>query len=173
MIRYKKRSGIIILVIIFYLVCLALTMQLDLDEKITSMLPDSDPYVSDFTYIIDNIPATETLYIDIENKNPDHDEQFKLACDIVFDKLKGSLYFLDITYRFSNDEFINLVNILSKKKYSLLNENDIKMIDRGLNQDNINKKLAHSKRKLLNPSGFFMADKITKDPLGFEEFYFY
>jgi len=43
------------------------------------------------------------------------------------------------------------------------------MIDRGLNQDNINKKLAHSKRKLLNPSGFFMADKITKDPLGFDE----
>jgi predicted exporter len=136
------------------------------------MLPDSDPYALDFKYVIENIPATETLYIDIEKNDSVKKDDLYSAADIVFKQLKDSPYFSDITYRFSNEEFINLVNLLSKKKFSLLNEIDILKIDDGLNQKSINKKLSDIKRNLLNPSGFFIVEQVTKDPLGFNKLVF-
>ena len=133
---WNKNKLVIICTGIFFIVCLCFTLTLSLDEKITSMLPDSDPMVEDFNYIINNIPATETLYIDIENLQTDH-KTFEQIADHFFDEINTSPY---------------LSSIESK-----------------LTPERIHELLIRIKRKLLSPSGMFMADTLIDDPLGINE----
>ncbi len=165
---WNKNKLVIICTGIFFIVCLCFTLTLSLDEKITSMLPDSDPMVEDFNYIINNIPATETLYIDIENLQTDH-KTFEQIADHFFDEINTSPYFSSIVYKFSNDSFLNLLNLVSSNRLSLLDKNDLSSIESKLTPERIHELLIRIKRKLLSPSGMFMADTLIDDPLGINE----
>ena len=160
------RKKIVMAVVgIFYALCLYASINLDLDDRITSMLPDDDPYVSDFKYIINNIPATEIVYFDIQNKGADA-ETLGRAADYFYQAIKDAPYFSDILYRISNEKFVNLVNLVDRKKTVLLDEKDLKTFEDKLTPDNIQKAVVEIKRKLLSPAGFFMAKSLTRDPLG-------
>jgi predicted exporter len=149
---------------IFFMACLVFTFNLSLDEKITSMLPSSDPMVEDFDYIINNIPATETLYIDIENLTADQ-KTFEQIADNFFKIINTSPYFSGIVYKFPHDSFLNLLNLVSANRLSLLDKTDIAALDSQLTPELIQEQLINIKRKLLSPSGMFMADALVKDPL--------
>ncbi|MBU8850110.1 MAG: MMPL family transporter [Desulfobacterales bacterium] len=132
------------------------------------MLPDSDPMVEDFNFIINNIPATETLYIDIENLAADN-KIFEQAADNFFNKINTSPYFSGIVYKFSHDGFLNLLNLVSANRLSLLDKNDLTAIESRLNPEQIHEQLIRIKQKLLSPSGMFMADSLIYDPLEINE----
>ncbi|MBU8910350.1 MAG: MMPL family transporter [Desulfobacterales bacterium] len=132
------------------------------------MLPDSDPMVEDFNFIINNIPATETLYIDIENLAADN-KIFEQAADNFFNKINISPYFSGIVYKFSHDGFLNLLNLVSANRLSLLDKNDLTAIESRLNPEQIHEQLIRIKQKLLSPSGMFMADSLIYDPLEINE----
>lgn len=149
---------------IFFIACLAFTLNLSLDEKITSMLPSSDPMVKDFDYIINNIPATETLYIDIENLTADQ-KLFEQIADTFFKKINTSPYFSGIVYKFSHKSFLNLLNLVSTNRLSLLDKIDLAVIDSKLTPELIHEQLINIKRKLLSPSGMFMSESLILDPL--------
>ncbi|MBU0462547.1 MAG: MMPL family transporter [Proteobacteria bacterium] len=153
---------------IFFIACMLLTLNLSLDEKITSMLPNSDPMVKDFNYIINNIPATETLYIDIENLHADN-KIFEQIADSFFDDIHTSPYFSGIVYKFSHDSFLNLLKLVSANRLSLLNKTDLAAIESRLNPEQIHEQLIEIKRKLLSPSGIFMAAALIDDPLKIDE----
>jgi len=166
-----RRPYIITSVIVLYLICLVLTFRLHLDERITSMLPDSDPMVEDFKFILENIPATEIVYIDIENKGgPDHQKKHIEIADQVYAQLTESSYFSDVIYKFDNNGFINLLDMMNKKKYALFNTNNLSEIDIELSSDSISDNLLSAKRKLMNPSGLFLADQIIRDPLNLNKY---
>ncbi len=149
---------------IFFIACLVFTLNLSLDEKITSMLPSDDPMVKDFDYIINNIPATETLYIDIENLTADQ-KSFEQIADSFFEKIKASPYFSGIVYKFPQKSFLNLLNLISANRLSLLGKTDLAHIDSQLTPELIQEQLITIKRKILSPSGMFMADALIADPL--------
>lgn len=159
---------IIFLTGIFYLVCLFFTLNLNLDEKITSMLPDSDPGVADFKYIIDHVPAAETLYIQIETKTHDLDT-LKKAGDAFYGAIGESPFFKEIVYQFSQKSVMNLLDFVSQNKYWLFDETDLKKIDSRLSPEYIQTLLPTIKQKLLDPTGMFSADQLTRDPFGLDE----
>ena len=164
----NPKKTIILLTGIFYLVCLFFTLNLNLDEKITSMLPDSDPEVADFKYIISHVPAAETLYIQIETKTHDPDT-LKKAADAYYSAIGQSPFFTDILYQFSHESVMNLLDFVNKNKYWLFDENDLIEIESRLSQKKIQGVLTRIKQQLLEPSGMFSADRLTKDPFGLDE----
>ena len=165
---WKKNKLIFISTGAFFIVCMFFTLTLSLDEKITSMLPDSDPMVKDFNTIINNIPATETLYIDIENLETDT-KLFEQIADNFFEQINTSPYFSGIIYKFSHDSFLNLLNLVSANRLSLLDKTDLAAMESRLTPEHIFEQLIRIKRKLLSPSGMFMADTLINDPLGINE----
>lgn len=166
---YQNKHKLILLGTgVFFVLCMFFTLNLRLDEKITSMLPDSDPMVKDFNYIINNIPATEILYIDIENQNADT-KLFEQIADELFDKINSSSYFTSIMYKFPRDSFLNLLTLVSDHRLSLLNKNDLALLTSRLTPDEILKTLTRIKRELLSPSGMFKADALMNDPLRMNE----
>jgi len=165
---WNKNKLVIISTGVFFIVCMFFTLSLSLDEKITSMLPDSDPMVKDFNTIINHIPATETLYIDIENLQTDN-KTFKQVADNFFEQINTSPYFTDIIYKFSHDSFLNLLNLVNSNRLSLLDRTDLATIDSKLTPEQIHEHLIQIKRNLLSPSGMFMADVLIKDPIGINE----
>ncbi|MDA3791867.1 MAG: MMPL family transporter [Desulfobacula sp.] len=132
------------------------------------MLPNSDPMVKDFDYIINNIPATETLYIDIENLTTDQ-KLFEQIADNFFNEINTAPYFPGIVYKFPHDSFLNLLNLVSANRLSLLDKSDLTAIDSQLTPKLISEHLIGIKRKLLSPSGMFMADALVEDPLNINE----
>ncbi len=164
----KSPKIIILLTGIFYLVCLFFTLNLNLDEKITSMLPDSDPEVVDFKYIISHVPAAETLYIQIETKNHDPDT-LKKAGDAFYDAIKQSPFFTEIVYQFSHESVMNLLEFVNQNKYWLFDETDYIEIESRILPENIQRLLPRIKQQLMDPTGMFSADRLTKDPLGLDE----
>jgi len=153
---------------IFFIACLTFTLNLNLDEKITSMLPGSDPMVKDFDYIINNIPATETLYIDIENLTADQ-QLFEQIADNFFEKINVSPYFSGIVYKFPKKSFLNLLNLINANRLSLLDKADLAYIDSQLTPELIQEQLITIKRKILSPSGMFIVDALIADPLNINE----
>jgi uncharacterized protein len=153
---------------IFFLACLFFTLNLNLDEKITSMLPDSDPEIADFKYILSHVPAGETLYINIETKAHDPDT-LKKAADAFYDAIGKAPFFSDIVYRFSNESMTNLLDFVDKNKYWLFDGADLAEIDSGLTQENIQRRLLKIKQQVLDPASIFSVSRLTKDPFGFDE----
>ncbi|HKK90139.1 MAG TPA: MMPL family transporter, partial [Desulfobacteraceae bacterium] len=162
-----KRTAIILGCVLIYLACLAWTADLHLDEKITAMLPDSNEQAADFKAIMENVPALETLYIDVENRHARDRNQFYTAADLVFEQLKDSPLFLDITYRFSSGDFFDLMAMLDKKRGVLLTEEDDNALQARLTKEEIHRRLVEVKRELLNPAGLFMVERARKDPFDF------
>ncbi|MBU4318770.1 MAG: MMPL family transporter [Proteobacteria bacterium] len=153
---------------IFYLICLTVSLNLNLDDTITSMLPDNDPSVSDFKYIINNIPATEIVYLDIENRGTDLNT-FKQAADFIDTGIRNGPYFSDILYQISNEKFVHLLTLVNEKRWVLLDEADLKRVDQEITQPRVTEIVGNIKRILLSPAGIFMGENLIKDPLNFNE----
>ncbi|MEN8210940.1 MAG: MMPL family transporter [Thermodesulfobacteriota bacterium] len=132
------------------------------------MLPDSDPMAQDFKFIINKLPATETLYIDIQNLTGDK-KLFQQAADEFYAQISPSDFFSEIVYRFFSDDFLNLVKLVRKNRSTLLNENDLAIFESRLTKEEIHAHLIAVKRQFLNPSGIFMGDALIHDPLKVDE----
>lgn len=165
----SKRPQIytILLTGIFYLVCLYFTLNLNLNEKVTSLLPDSDPDVIDFNYVMTQVPAAQNIYIQIETKEVNPAALIK-AGDAFFAAMEGSPYFTSIVYKFSQASVMGLMDFIHENKYWLFDENDIIDIQKRFSPDNINRLLPDIKRKLLDPSAMFTAQSLTRDPFGLD-----
>ncbi len=164
----SPKKIIILLTGIFYLACLFFTLNLNLDEKITSMLPDSDLEVADFKYIISHVPAAETLYIQIETKTRDLDT-LKKAGDAFYQAIKTSPFFTEVVYQFSHESVMNLLDFVNQNKYWLFDESDLIEIDSRLSLEKVQELLPRIKQQLLDPGGMFSAERLTKDPFGLDE----
>lgn len=153
---------------LFLFVCVLSTLNVNIDEKITSMLPDSDPMVQDFKFIINKLPATETLYIDFQSLADDK-KLFQQAADDFYAQISLSDFFSEIVYQFFSDDFFNLVELVRKNRSALLDENDLAIFESRLTQEEIHAHLIAVKRQFLNPSGIFMGDALIHDPLKVDE----
>ncbi len=163
----SKRWWLIVGTGIIFIVCLALTSRLHFDEKITSMLPDSDPAIKDFIFVLENVPALEVVNIHLEADpgSPGSVGKLEETADALYESLADSGYFSTILYKIPNDHFLNLVNLLNNKAPFLLTPADLSEIDDLLTPANINRRLATLKRQLIEPSGLFLRETIMHDPL--------
>ncbi|MDT8379901.1 MAG: MMPL family transporter [Desulfotignum sp.] len=147
----------------FYLACMLLAMGLNLDERVTALLPDSDPEIADFKTFITQVPAAEALYIQINTDNPDPDLLAR-AGDAFYDAIKNTLFFTDILYQFSQDDVLRLVNLMGEKKYRLLEKEDLFLAESNMNKRGLEKRLQEIKRQLVSSSGVFTAHTLARDP---------
>ncbi|MCG8632919.1 MAG: MMPL family transporter [Desulfobacterales bacterium] len=160
-----KRNFILILTCVFYLACLYATLNLRLNEKITALLPEKDADVISFTRVMTQVPAAETLYIQISAPRTDLLEK---AGDDFYAAVKDSPFFTDIVYRFSPDSVLALMDFIRRNKYWLFNEEDISRLDRLMQKENLPRLLSDIKRKLLDPSSAVSASTLAGDPFGME-----
>lgn len=174
--KYRKAVPLV-LILIFYLVCLGLALGLTVDERITALLPDSDPEVADFSTFITTVPAAEALYIQItarqEDKKEDKQEKQNLellerAGDAFYSAIKDLSCFSDILYRFSPKGVMALMDLVGENRYQLLDKSDLKGLEERLTPGAIDSRVLEIKRRLLSPSGSFSTRGVTRDPLGLD-----
>ena len=159
-----KNKMVYVLTGLFFLGCIAATLNLELDERVTAMLPESDPMAKDFKFIINHVPATETVYIDIELLEGDK-ALLKQAADEFYDRIKTAPFFDEIVYQFSYEAYTGLVSLVRENRPLLLTPGDTDRLASLLTEDRIHSRVGEIKRRLLEPSGLFLADKLTRDPL--------
>ncbi len=160
----RKRFLIITGIALVYALALVLSLNLHLDEKITTMLPDNDPEVADFIFTIDNLPLLDALYIDIQ-ANTDNIDLAKEKGDRIFKALEDSVFFKDILYKISAGDFLNLVELMDKKKSLLIDKSDLSAVRATLEADALSRRFSEIKRELLGPAGLFSVKSVRKDPL--------
>jgi len=160
----KKRVLIITGIALFYILALVLSLRLHLDEKITSMLPDSDSEVADFIFTIENLPLMDALYIDIMADNGSTSLAGEKS-DHLFKSLVESVFFKDILYKLSAGDLLNLVELMDKKKPLLMDASDLSMMQKKLEPEALSMRFSGIKRKLLEPAGLFSVKSVRNDPL--------
>jgi 1-acyl-sn-glycerol-3-phosphate acyltransferase len=154
-----------------FLICLGLATRLPLDERISSMLPDTDPTVSGYRFMIERFWASDSLYIDIgteQDSDTSADDIVKVS-DALYESLQESGMFASIHYPTSREKMLGLINTLGAKKARLLSADDLSSLSRRLGQNEIRRLLAESKRRLTEPSSPFMVERLRADPLGIGE----
>ena len=90
-----SKTAPLVATLVFYLACMLLAMGLNLDERVTALMPDSDPEAADFKTFITQVPAAEALYIQIDTEDPDP-ERLARAGDAFYDAIKDAPFFTDI-----------------------------------------------------------------------------
>ncbi|MDY0222221.1 MAG: MMPL family transporter [Desulfobacterium sp.] len=179
--KYKKVVPLV-LILIFYLACLGLALGLTVDERITALLPDSDPEVADFSTFISTVPAAEALYIQITARQEDREEDkekeqqeekqnlelLERAGDAFYAAVKDLACFSDILYRFSPKGVMALMDLVGENRYQLLDKSDLNGLDARLTPGAIDARVLEIKRQLLSPSGAFSTRGVTRDPFGLD-----
>lgn len=153
----------IIATLAVYIACMVLALGIEVDERVTALLPDSDPGVADFNTFITQVPAAEALYIQIDAEDPG---LLTGAGDAVYDAVKEAPFFTDILYQFSREGVLGLVDLVNRKKFRLLTPEDLAEAENRM--AHAEGRLSEIKRQLLSPSGALSAKALARDPLGLD-----
>ncbi|MBI9089302.1 MAG: MMPL family transporter [Desulfobacterium sp.] len=159
-----KRLLTIAGIVLLYALALILSFNLHLDEKITTMLPDNDAEVADFTFTIDNLPLMDALYIDIQ-ANTDSPDPSNETADRLFEDLGQSEFFTDVLYKISARDLLNLVQLMDRKNTLLINESDLAGIKASLEPGTLSMRFSEIKRQIIGPAGLFSVKNVRTDPL--------
>lgn len=160
-------KGPIFFTLVFYLVCLFIALRVHVDERVTALLPDSDPEVVDFKNFITMVPAAQALYIQIETNDPNPD-LLAQAGDAFFNAIKDAPFFDDILYQFDRQGLFALMDLVNEKKYMLLDEPDLKQVEQLTATDRVGPQLVDIKKELLSPAGALSARNKPRDPFGLD-----
>ena len=172
--RISNRWSIVTVFALAFALSLILGSRLSLDEDITAMLPDSDPVIDDYRFVLTRFNMLDRLYIDIstETDTPEARETVVAVADSLYERLSQSDWFEDIHYRGSPEQFTALIETLSSRKPLLMSPEDMSLIADQLTRERIERKLEAARQKLIEPSGSFMLSQIRRDPLGLDEYVF-
>lgn len=172
--RISNRWSIVTVFALAFALSLILGSRLTLDEDITTMLPDSDPVINDYRFVLTRFNMLDRLYIDIstETDKPEARETVVAVADSLYERLSQTNWFEDIHYRGSPDQFADLLETLSSRKPLLMSPEDMSLIADQLTRERIERKLEAARQKLIEPSGSFMLSQIRRDPLGLDEYVF-
>lgn len=167
--KYRKAFPLVF-ILSFYLICLGLALGLKVDERITSLLPDSDPEVADFGTFITTVPAAEALYIQIlaRQDGKEDSELLERAGDVFYSAIKELPFFSDILYRFSPTGVMALMDLVGENRYQLLDQADLNGLAARFTPGAVDARILEIKRQLLSPSGSFSAQGVARDPFGLD-----
>ena len=165
------RWGILAGAGIIFILSLLLTQRLRLDEKITALLPETDPVVQQYVLVAERFHLLDAVYVDIDagEDTPAARRRAEQVADAFYDRLSRSSWFTSITYRFSGEQFLNLANLLGSRKARLLGAQDLEAVAARLEPAEIRSRLALAKRRLIEPSGPFLKTRVAADPLDLDE----
>lgn len=175
------RFRIFFILLLIYALALKLSFSMDVDDRIISMLPDSDKEVEDFTFMLEHLSLLDAVYIDIYAPaaegaapmgmdQPVHAQDKNLsnrtgkAADDFFHAIKSSDFFKEVVYKIPAGDFFNLVDLINEKKQYLIHGADLSELEAQMNQEKISSLLTDLKRKLLGLKGMFLSSRIQKDP---------
>lgn len=153
-----------------------------LEEDLLALLPNDEPAIRDFKTIVGKFKVLDAMYFDItsssfdniSDSNPSDDELEELhqniteTADMLNKSIVGSGLFDVIYYQFNPENIMVLFRQLSKHKACLLNESDLLGISEELTPQEIESRLATARRMLIEPSGTFLKESISSDPLGLD-----
>ncbi len=154
-----------------FLLSLLLAGRLQLDERITSMLPGDDPVVSRYLFVMERFHLMDALYIDIEvaSDSPESKKGLVAVADALYDELHRSGWFANINYKIPKENFINLLSLLNSRTARLITPGDLPQLSQRLEPGEIHHRLAAAKRRLIEPSGPFLRAQVRRDPLDLDE----
>ncbi len=158
------------LVVILLLVGFSL-FRLRFDERIISMLPESDPEVAKFIFAVENIPMADAFYVDIEAASSSEADLAAAveAADALYAEFQASDYFTGIVYRFSPDRFLKLYNTVTGHAGLLAGPAELARIRELISPESLKVRMARTRRTLLGPGGSLAAGSLLADPIGMDE----
>ena len=157
--------------------------QLFLEEDLLALLPNDEPVISDFKIIVGKFKALDAMYFDITSRsfdntsdsNPSDDKRLEElhlditeTADMLNESLVGSDLFEVIYYQFNPEDMMVLFKQLSQHKACLLNKSDLLSFSEGLPPQEIENRLSEVRRMMIEPSGIFLKESISSDPLGLD-----
>ncbi|MHB8069946.1 MAG: 1-acyl-sn-glycerol-3-phosphate acyltransferase [Desulfobaccales bacterium] len=166
-----RRWGVILALAILLILSLISARRLHLDERLTSMLPDSDPIFNRYLFVAQRFHVLDAVYVDIESESakPADQQDAESVADALYERLHRSGMFAHIFYKVSGEQFGNLVTLLSSRKARLADAADLVRYNSRFKDEEVYRLLAAAKRRLLEPAGVFWRGQVSRDPLNLDD----
>lgn len=167
----RRRWGPIIAIGALLILSLISAKRLQLDERLTSMLPDTDPIFNRYLFVAQRFHVLDAVYVDIESESakPGDQQDAESVADAFYERLHRSGMFANIFYKISGDQFSNLIALLSSRKARLAGEADMGRYGSRLEDEEVRRLLGAAKRRLLEPAGVFWRGQVSRDPLNLDD----
>ena len=167
----RRRWGAILALGTILILSLISASRLHLDERLTSMLPDTDPIFNRYLFVAQRFHMLDAVYVDIESESakPGDQQDAESVADAFYERLHRSGMFANIFYKISGDQFGNLIALLSSRKARLGGEADMARYGSRLKDEEVRRLLAAAKRRLLEPAGAFWRGQVSRDPLNLDD----
>ena len=163
--------------IAFWLVFLIVSMaaivaasRISLEENITKFFPDDDR-VKKLNYIFRNSPAAERIVVMVSTRDSANElstDSLIAATEAVAMEMDTSLSRLNakVKSQVDDERIFDVSEQILRHLPVFLNEADYLVLDSLTRPDGVRDALTRNYRQLLSPSGIFLKQIITKDPVG-------
>ena len=123
----RRRWGAILALGTLLILSLISASRLHLDERLTSMLPDTNPIFNRYLFVAQRFHVLDAVSVDIESESakPGDQQDAESVADAFYERLAESGMFANIFYKISADQFGNLIAVLSSRKARLTGEADM------------------------------------------------
>ncbi len=145
-----------------------ISSRMDLEEDIMATLPQNDPLVDEYRYVLRKFHQIDRLYLDIGTKSDDS-ETLGRAADQIYAALSTNASYERITYRFEVSGQHKVLDFLTGALPNLFTETDAKALAPKLQPAQVREYLTIMRRKLAGPEGMVLKDVVAADPVGSSE----
>lgn len=136
-----------------------------LNDDYLVMLPSADPIVADFVAYNTAFKQLDRMVFDVSMRTEDRGALVD-AADALYEGLIDSGQFDRITYRLAQASQTEIVDLLLAAMPALMDEEDLREMERLLNPENIGEYLSRMRKELAGPNGVFLKHVVPYDPIG-------
>lgn len=145
-------------------VSVVISLRIDLDEDILATLPQNDPQVDEFRYVLRKFRQLDRVYLDVGVPDGES-EMLGLAADAVFAGLSANTNLGRILYRPEMGGQQKVVNFLTGALPNLFTEADAEALAARLETTAVREHLTGMRRRLAGPEGVVLKEVVAADPV--------
>ena len=136
-------------------VSVVISLRIDLEEDILAMLPQRDPLVDEYRYVLRKFRQIDRVYLDV-GINADEPDKLALAADEVFSALSTNTAYERIMYRIEAGGQQKVIDYLTGALPNLFTEADAQALVPKLEPAAVRDYLTTMRRKLARPEGMVL-----------------
>jgi predicted exporter/SAM-dependent methyltransferase len=162
-----KWSLVIIAAVIVGLLFFWETNSLKIETDILESMPQNDPVLASARRVINHLPISDKVFIDLEQASNDREKLVK-AASVLTDRLNKSGLFTKVGVTEEANSFPDLIAHVNQHLPSLFSASDLEQkIQPLLTPAKIRETMAQNRQSLEQLDGIGRSDMMSKDPLGF------
>lgn len=160
----ERRGWLVLLLLVLLLVSFWNLTRVDIEDNISSMLPDGDSRVARDFQLLQQAPFARKVVIHLRADNEEQAVLLNSATEELHERLPEPWFVNPI----SGPSRVNpqrLMSDLLEVLPLLFDAGDLEQLERRLDDEGISAALAENLSELLQPQGLFVKERISRDPL--------